>query len=512
MDDDITLYQMPPFSGRNILIFSDGTGQASGLLFDESRSNVYKLFRATRCGPDSSIDPSRQLAFYDAGLGSKLNGSRIKIGWFRRIYNALSSATGLGITRNIMDCYSALILLWRPGDRIFLFGFSRGAYTVRCLGGVLGLCGIPTRAAPGQLPLRNPATVEKIAAEAVRRVYRHGSGAGEEQGASPEKQLRMRERKDRLEAQRKALGAQFREKYASAGPKVSNAIPHFIGVWDTVAAVGISPPAWRIVRAIAATIAILISLGVAWRVYPGGGLSSVIMFVVALISFSAAGWIASLLLRVKFATGLPGYPWYKTVHLTPIKMTFFDRSLNENVRYARHALAIDERRADFDRVAWVNDGEPPNRELAEGPWFTQYWFAGNHSDIGGSYSENESRLSDISLRWMATQAMKAGLIVDDRYLKLNGRSDGPQHDECKAGISLLGFKFKWREQTRKMVDNATVHESVMERFKGGTVLIYDEEKLYRPDILTKHVQFADLFSENVPIKEIKLDNQLLTKG
>jgi hypothetical protein len=43
-------------------------------------------------------------------LGSKLNGNRIKIGWFRRIYNVLSSATGLGITRNIMDCYSALIL------------------------------------------------------------------------------------------------------------------------------------------------------------------------------------------------------------------------------------------------------------------------------------------------------------------------------------------------------------------------------------------------------------------
>jgi uncharacterized protein (DUF2235 family) len=511
MDDDKTLYQMPPFTGRNILIFSDGTGQASGLLFDESRSNVYKLFRATRCGPDSSIDPSRQLAFYDAGLGSKLNGNRIKIGWFRRIYNVVSSATGLGISRNIMDCYSALIMLWRPGDRIFLFGFSRGAYTVRCLGGVLGLCGIPTRAASKQLPLRNPATIEKIAAEAVMRVYRHGSGAGEDQNTSPEKQKRMRERKDRLLGQRKALGAQFGEKYASAGPS-SNAIPHFIGVWDTVAAVGISPPAWRMVTSIAAIIAVLISMGTAWRVYPELSFSAVLMFFGALILISTAGWIVSLLLRVKFATGLPGYPWYKTMHLTPIKITFFDRSLNENVRYARHALAIDERRADFDRVAWENDGEPPKRELAEGPWFTQYWFAGNHSDVGGSYPENESRLSDISLKWMATQAMKAGLIVDDRYLNLTGRPDGPQHDECKAGISLLGFKFKWREQTRQMVDNATVHGSVMERFKGGPVLIYDEEKPYRPEILTKHVQFADLFSADASTKEIKLNNPISTKG
>jgi hypothetical protein len=42
---------------KNILIFSDGTGQAGGLRPDENRSNIYKLFRATRCGPDTEIDP-----------------------------------------------------------------------------------------------------------------------------------------------------------------------------------------------------------------------------------------------------------------------------------------------------------------------------------------------------------------------------------------------------------------------------------------------------------------------
>jgi uncharacterized protein (DUF2235 family) len=45
--------------------------------------------------------------------------------------------TGLGITANMIDCYAALIRLWQLGDRIFLFGFSRGAYTVRCLAGVI---------------------------------------------------------------------------------------------------------------------------------------------------------------------------------------------------------------------------------------------------------------------------------------------------------------------------------------------------------------------------------------
>jgi hypothetical protein len=59
---------------KNILIFSDGTGQAGGLRPDENRSNIYKLYRATRCGPDTAIDPREQLAFYDAGLGSRPPG------------------------------------------------------------------------------------------------------------------------------------------------------------------------------------------------------------------------------------------------------------------------------------------------------------------------------------------------------------------------------------------------------------------------------------------------------
>jgi hypothetical protein len=78
-------------------------------------------------------------------------------------------------------------------------------------------------------------------------------------------------------------------------------------------------------------------------------------------------------------------------------------------------LAIDEIRADFDRVPWVNDGQPPNREIEEGAWFQQYWFAGDYSDVGGSYPENESRLSDLSLGWMTTEAKRAGLIVNTIY-------------------------------------------------------------------------------------------------
>src|SRR5689334_25253486 len=53
---------------KNILIFSDGTGQAGGLTPDQNVSNIYKLYRATRCGPENDIDPSQQLTFYSDGM------------------------------------------------------------------------------------------------------------------------------------------------------------------------------------------------------------------------------------------------------------------------------------------------------------------------------------------------------------------------------------------------------------------------------------------------------------
>ena len=59
---------------KDIIIYSDGTGQVGGLWPDENRSKIYKLYRARRCGPDTDIDPREQLTFYDAGLGSQPPG------------------------------------------------------------------------------------------------------------------------------------------------------------------------------------------------------------------------------------------------------------------------------------------------------------------------------------------------------------------------------------------------------------------------------------------------------
>src|SRR6202790_3976013 len=91
-----------PVAARNIGIFSDGTGQRGGVYFDEARTNIYKLYRAARCAPDSNVPPERQLAFYDPGLGTRPAGAGVTSVW-RTIYNYVSQATGLGITHNIID-------------------------------------------------------------------------------------------------------------------------------------------------------------------------------------------------------------------------------------------------------------------------------------------------------------------------------------------------------------------------------------------------------------------------
>jgi len=82
---------------RNILIFSDGTGQVGGYEFDEDRTNVYKLFRATRVGPDSCIDPKEQSAFYDPGLGSRGEGGFPLGRLVRWIYRKVSQAIGTSL-------------------------------------------------------------------------------------------------------------------------------------------------------------------------------------------------------------------------------------------------------------------------------------------------------------------------------------------------------------------------------------------------------------------------------
>lgn len=127
---------------RNIVICSDGTGNEYG----RANSNVVKLFETL----DLS-DKSRQIAFYDPGLGTAP-----RPGAMTYVRKKLSIAAGLafgaGITANISDAYAYLMDEYQPGDRVFLFGFSRGAYTVRALSGLLHMCGLLQKGSKNLIP------------------------------------------------------------------------------------------------------------------------------------------------------------------------------------------------------------------------------------------------------------------------------------------------------------------------------------------------------------------------
>lgn len=454
----------PPegFTGRNIVILSDGTGQRGGLFFDERRSNIYKLFRAARSGPDSCVDATRQSAYYDPGLGTLPGGIDSPAALARSIYNLASQALGMGITGNIIDCYAEIIRRWRPGDRIFLFGFSRGAYTVRCLGGALRLCGVPARSPDGSPLKRDPKSIRRLASAGVR-IYNY-TNSRPPRARTP--------RQAELIEQRAMLAAEFRRKHASDGVNGGNARPYFIGVFDTVASlanpVAIAGFTFLFLLAVAALGGFLYWLtGSFWKwVVLIGGLSIGL----------AVTW--NLLSRLRWAPSLEGVPWWKTVHLTTARMKMYDTELDDEVKFARHAIAIDESRASFARVPW---GIPGQWKPGKPVWFEQVWFAGNHSDIGGSYAEDESRLSDIALKWMVDAASEVGLLYDPAVLRCYPDATAMQHDEAKSSI----FRFAKRK-IRAPFREAPVHPTVIERFKAQEVLQYDVMTSYRPEGLKHH--------------------------
>jgi len=456
---------------RNIVIYSDGTGQRGGRLFDERRSNIYKLFRATRCGPDSSVDPAKQLVFYDPGLGTAPpghEGSGLIATALRSFYNLVSQATGLGITRNIIDCYAAIIRLWQPGDRIFLFGFSRGAYTVRCLSAVLCFCGVPLQDKAGKPLPRDPKTARRIASEAVKKVYQH----------TESRKTARTDRDEELLTQRELLARRFREAYRSADPADANrpnAYPFFIGVFDAVASLGKPLVATCMFFVAALVVAMLVWVVVGWLGYHPGFWR---WFIAVAVVGAAVAILSLSLSLVRWEFKLPRKVKWRFLHLTKVHIEVYETDLSNEIAHARHALSIDEWRKSFPRVEW---GGSYSDSKNESGWFQQVWFAGNHSDVGGSYPENESRLSDISLQWMLEEAMSAGLQYDPSVLKLYPDPTGPQHDETRGSV----FRFA-PKVLRHIPDEAPLHPSVVERFKAAEVLQYNIMKRYRPENLRNH--------------------------
>lgn len=117
-------------AGRNLVVMLDGTGNELG----RNLSNVLKLFRIAEKG-------ERQLCFYNPGVGTIARTSQ----WHRarqKVVEITGLALGYGLDDNVLSAYRFLVENWRQGDQIYLFGFSRGAWTARILGGLIHLIGL----------------------------------------------------------------------------------------------------------------------------------------------------------------------------------------------------------------------------------------------------------------------------------------------------------------------------------------------------------------------------------
>ena len=115
---------------RNLVVLLDGTGNELG----RNLSNVLTLFRIVRKNEE-------QLVYYDPGVGTIGEPGA----WRRlrqNVRKVFGLMTGWGLDDNVLEAYSWLCRTWREGDRIWLFGFSRGAWTARVLGGLIHMIGL----------------------------------------------------------------------------------------------------------------------------------------------------------------------------------------------------------------------------------------------------------------------------------------------------------------------------------------------------------------------------------
>jgi hypothetical protein len=185
---------------RQLILLCDGTN--NNLTGRAADTQVVLLAELLRQHPD----PQR-LTYYDPGVGNpgQLPGTTPvdKLGRFAERLGAL--AFGRGVFDNIAEGYLFLMRSWQPGDQIWLFGFSRGAFTARSIGGLVNSFGILDR------------QYETLVPSLIAAYFSDDSAA------------------------RRAIRAQTSRLFAQGDDPADRPFVHFVGVWDTVASVGLPP-------------------------------------------------------------------------------------------------------------------------------------------------------------------------------------------------------------------------------------------------------------------------------
>jgi uncharacterized protein (DUF2235 family) len=204
---------------KNIVICCDGTGNE----ISENISNVLKLYRCLR--KTGKTEPP-QVVFYDPGVGTLARPDPWRKAWQDAI-TILGLATGYGLDDNVLAGYEFLVNNYEEGDDIYLFGFSRGAYTVRVLAGLIHKVGLVS---PQQVNL----------AGAGLTAYKQFSGNNLEPvpGADPHPSDDGADEADPVGPVTKDdQAAQFARILSTRWPTI-----RFVGVWDTVASVIVPRP------------------------------------------------------------------------------------------------------------------------------------------------------------------------------------------------------------------------------------------------------------------------------
>ena len=291
----------PIWAPRKLVVCCDGTWNEPYQIGNPT--NIVKMVRAI--SPEDANHVA-QIVFYHSGVGTG------------NIFDRFIGGTmGVGLAKNVQSAYEFLSANYVDGDRIYLFGFSRGAYTARSLAGLIGqVGGLLQKANMDLFPF-------------VFDIYR-----------DPKNRAALGTKDaDQIEAAIRAVipAGKLGNNLARLVDALVEADPapiFFIGVWDTVGALGV----------------------------PAGGLRFI---------------------------GKSRY-------------NFHDTGLSERIRYAYHALAIDERRKAFEPSLWTR---PKGRGTAQGAvtqTLEQVWFSGVHSNVGGGYPD--CGLSDIAFLWMVDKA------------------------------------------------------------------------------------------------------------
>ncbi len=321
--------------GRKLVLLFDGTWNDT-----RSDTNVYRMYSLLE---KRGVHQQEQLAYYSSGVGTK------------PLERYLGGIFGRHLSRDLLEGYQWLRRHYRDGDDIFVFGFSRGAFTAMGLVGFLAWCGLLQRCAPTSITTtfehyRKGSRSRQEKAEAAFRAFINDKAkppTHKQQGYLPINTL-------------KALSEQCPGSLSEPiRLLVENSVQiriRFLGVWDTVRSTSldfIRHPWWQ---------------------------------------ESRFGRRFTLCLRY-------------TRHLPPI------------IDEAYHALAIDEHRPTFPERLWILPApESPGGAGTCPGRVEQRWFPGAHSNVGGGYPDD--RLAFLSLQWMHKKASEAGLRFDPMFPRL----------------------------------------------------------------------------------------------